>query len=69
MAVLIMKVKKTMMNNFLNWFGRHRKTIGYTVGWLNLLDGLLGFVFGDYTNGILWTLVGIVILIDTKEFK
>jgi hypothetical protein len=69
MAALIMKVKKTMMNKFLDWFSKHRKTIGYTVGGLNLIDGIIGFAFGDYTNGILWTLVGIVILIDTKEFK
>jgi hypothetical protein len=58
-----------MMKTFLEWFGRNRKVIGYTVGALNLLDGFLGFAFGDYTNGALWTLVGIVILIDTKEFK
>jgi hypothetical protein len=69
MAVLIMKVKKTMMNNFLNWFGRHRKTIGYTVGGLNVIDGIVSIAFGDYTNGMLWLVVGTVILIDTKEFK
>jgi len=69
MAVLIMKVKKTMMNNFVNWFGRHRKTIGNSVVGLNVIDGIVSIAFGDYTNGALWTLVGIVILIDTKEFK
>ena len=58
-----------MMDKFLNWFGRNRKTIGYTVGGLNLIDGIVSVLFGDYTNGILWLLVGIVILIDTKEFK
>ena len=57
------------MDKFLNWFGRNRKTIGYTVGGLNLIDGIVSVLFGDYTNGILWLLVGIVILIDTKEFK
>jgi hypothetical protein len=64
-----MKVKKTMMNNFLNWFGRNRKTIGYTVGGLNVVDGIVSIAFGDYTNGMLWLVVGTVILIDTKEFK
>lgn len=57
------------MSKFLNWFSRNRRTIGYTVGGLNLLDGIVSLAFGDYTNGALWTLVGIVILIDTKEFK
>jgi hypothetical protein len=57
------------MNNFLNWFGRNRKTIGYTVGGLNVVDGIVSIAFGDYTNGMLWLVVGTVILIDTKEFK
>ena len=57
------------MNNFLEWFSRNRKPIGYTVGGLNLIDGIVSLAFGDYTNGVLWTMVGIVILIDTKEFK
>ena len=57
------------MDKFLNWFGRNRKTIGYTVGCLNVIDGIVSMLVGDYTNGSLWLLVGIVILIDTKEFK
>jgi len=57
------------MKTFLEWFGRNRKIIGYTVRGLNLLDGLTSIAFEEYTNGILWLLVGIVILIDTKEFK
>jgi hypothetical protein len=57
------------MKTFLEWFGRYRHPIGYAVGGLNLLDGIASLAAGDYTNGALWTLVGIVILIDTKEFK
>jgi hypothetical protein len=57
------------MKTFLEWFGRNRKTIGYSVGGLNVIDGIVSILFEDYTNGILWLLVGIVILIDTKEFK
>ena len=57
------------MDKFLNWFGRNRKTIGYTVGGLNVIDGVVSMAFGDYTNGMLWLVVGTVILIDTKEFK
>ena len=57
------------MDKFLNWFGRNRKTIGYTVGGLNVVDGVVSMAFGDYTNGMLWLVVGTVILIDTKEFK
>ena len=57
------------MDNFLNWFGRHRKSFGYAVGGLNLGSGLV-LVFGhNYMSGILWLVVGALIIIDTKEFK
>lgn len=57
------------MNAFLNWFSRHRKHIGYVVGGLNLGSGLAYFVAYDYMSGLLWVVVGTVIIIDTKEFK
>ena len=57
------------MNSFLNWFSRHRKDIGYVVGGLNLGSGLAYLVADDFMSGLLWTMVGIVIIIDTKEFK
>lgn len=57
------------MNAFLNWFSRHRKDIGYVVGGLNLGSGLAYFMADELMYGLLWTMVGIVIIIDTKEFK
>ena len=57
------------MQAFLSWFEQHRKTIGYTVGTLNLLSGLAHLFVGNTGNGILWFTVGAAILIDTKEFK
>jgi hypothetical protein len=57
------------MNAFLNWFSRHRKDIGYVVGGLNLGSGFAYFMEGSFTYGLLWTVVAIVIIIDTKEFK
>ncbi len=57
------------MNAFLNWFSRHRKNIGYVIGGLNLGSGFAYFMEGSFTYGLLWTVVGIVIIIDTKEFK
>ena len=57
------------MNSFLNWFSRHRKTIGYVVGGLNLGSGLAYIMADELMSGLLWTMVGIVIIIDTKEFK
>ena len=57
------------MNAFLNWFSQHRKDIGYVIGGLNLGSGLAYFMADDYMSGLLWVVVGIVIIIDTKEFK
>ena len=57
------------MDNFLNWFGRHRKTIGYVIGGLNLGSGLSYIMLGDYVSGVLWLIIGTAIIIDTKEFK
>lgn len=57
------------MDNFLNWFGRHRKSIGYVIGGLNLGSGLSYIMLGDHVSGILWLIIGTAIIIDTKEFK
>ena len=55
-----------MMDKFFEWFGRHRETIGYTVGGINLLNGI---VAGNVVNGIFWTLLGSAIIFDTRMFK
>jgi hypothetical protein len=55
------------MQTFLSWFDRNRKTIGYTVGTLNLLSGLANLYIGNTAHGILWFIVGMVIIIDTKR--
>lgn len=57
------------MNKFMEWFGRHRRKIGYTVGGLNLLMGIAGIIVGDYTSAIFWLILGGAIVLDTKYFK
>jgi hypothetical protein len=57
------------MNEFLNWFNKHRKSIGYVIGGLNLGSGLGYIMADDWLSGILWLIVGTLIIIDTKEFK
>ena len=57
------------MNNFLNWFSRNRKAIGYTVSAVNIIGGLNALVIGNIADGVIGLLLGTVILIDTKEFK
>jgi hypothetical protein len=57
------------MDKFFEWFGRNRKTIGYTVGGLNMLNGIISVVAGDIANGIFWIILGSAIVFDAKMFK
>lgn len=58
-----------MKDKFAEWFGRNRKTIGYTIGGLNLFAGLSYFIQGQYISGLLWLVIGSLIVFDTKEYK
>lgn len=58
-----------MMDKFTEWFGRNRKTIGYTVGGLNLFAGFSYLMQGQTLAGIIWLVIGAMIVFDTKEFK
>ena len=57
------------MEKFFEWFGRNRKTIGYTVGGINMLNGIISVVAGDIANGIFWIILGSAIVFDAKMFK
>lgn len=53
----------------MEWFGRNRKTIGYTIGGLNLFNGLLSIVFGSFVTGLFWAVLGAALIIDAKYYK
>ena len=57
------------MDKFFEWFGRNRKTIGYTVGGINMLNGIISVAIGDIANGIFWIILGSAIVFDAKMFK
>jgi hypothetical protein len=57
------------MEKFMEWFGRNRKTIGYTIGGLNLFNGLLSIVFGSFVTGLFWAVLGAALIIDAKYYK
>ena len=58
-----------MMEKFMEWFGRHRKTIGYTVGGVNVLNGVTSVALGDTLSGICFIVLGSAIIFDSKVFK
>jgi hypothetical protein len=58
-----------MMEKFMEWFGRNRKTIGYTVGGVNVLNGVTSLAIGDTLGGICFIVLGSAIIFDSKVFK
>jgi hypothetical protein len=57
-----------MKDKFFVWFGRNRKTIGYTIGGLNLLLAVNYLIQGQYGMAMLWLLIGGMIVYDTRGF-
>jgi hypothetical protein len=57
------------MNKFSNWFSRNRKTIGYTIGGLNIVSGLGQIADGQFWPGIVWLVLGAALVFDAYEFK
>jgi hypothetical protein len=57
------------MDRFFEWFGRNRKTIGYTAGVMNVITGVIDSLSGNINQGAMFLLIGIVIIIDAKTFK
>ena len=57
------------MNTFFEWFGRHRKSIGYVVGGANVGSGIVQIASGNFWPGIVWLVLGASIILDTRMFK
>ena len=58
-----------MLDKFIVWFGNNRKTIGYTIGGINVLSGINFAVQGNYGLALLWLIIGGAIILDSYEFK
>lgn len=58
-----------MKDKFFVWFGRNRKTIGYTIGGMNLLVALSHLIQGQLGLMLLWLVISFMIMFDTWEFK
>ena len=58
-----------MIDKFLDWFYTKRKPIGYTIGGLNVLVGLNHVINGDFGLALLWFAIGMMLIMDSYEFK
>jgi hypothetical protein len=57
------------MEKFMEWFSRNRITIGYTIGGINVLNGVASVAIGDTLNGVFFIILGSAIIFDSKVFK
>jgi hypothetical protein len=57
------------MNNFMEWFERNRKPIGYTIGGMNVVSGLVQIADGQFWTGIMWLILGSALILDAHQFK
>jgi hypothetical protein len=57
------------MSKFLSWFERNRKSIGYVIGGVNLGSGVGHIINGDIANGVVYVILGLVLVLDTRMFK
>lgn len=61
------KLLETIVDKFLSWFDRNRKRIGFTVGALCVLSAVTDIVAGDPIIGVLWLMVGVMIIVDARQ--
>ena len=57
------------MNKFLSWFEQNRKSIGYVIGGVNLGTGAGHIYNGDIANGVVYAILGLALILDTRMFK
>jgi hypothetical protein len=57
------------MSKFFEWFDSNRKSIGYTIGGLNVISGINSLLIGNTTHGCIFLFAGVIILVDTKTYK
>ena len=50
----------------MEWFDRHRETIGYVVGGLNIIGGINDLLSGNISNGTMFLILGVLIVFDAK---
>jgi len=59
-----------MLDKVTVWFSDNRKNIGYTLGALNLLSGLMCLNgYGSTSTGVVQIFVGVVFIVDAWMMK
>jgi hypothetical protein len=54
-----------MIEKAITWFTINRKKIGYTLGGLNVLSGIMCLAgYGQFSNGLIQIFVGTILIFD-----
>ena len=53
------------MDKFFIWVGRNRKVLGFGIGGLAFLSGILSMATGNVLNGACSAFIGLIVLFDT----
>ena len=56
-----------MIDKFYVWFGSNRKTIGFVIILLLILNSIFSFIVGDFPSGALSLAVAFLITMDIKD--
>ena len=58
-----------MKTKIVDWFWKHRATIGYTIGFCNIISGIMNVAIGNVVGGLFWFGIGLFIVWDVKTYK
>lgn len=58
-----------MKTKIIEWLITNRATIGYTLGFANILSGLANILLGNVSSGLLYLGIGSVLIWDVQTYK
>lgn len=58
-----------MKNKVTDFLWKYRSAIGYSIGYLNILSGLVNVLLGNVATGLFWVGIGAFLVWDVKTYK
>lgn len=58
-----------MKTKIASWFWKHRAIIGYSIGYLNVMSGLVNIALGNVMTGLFWLGIGLFLIWDVRTYK
>ena len=58
-----------MKDKVIYFLMKYRTPIGYSIGYLNILSGLVNILLGNVAVGLFWVGIGAFLVWDVKTYK